>query len=83
MAGYYRRFIKSYSMIAKPLTNLLSKKLTWEWSEECQRSFETLRGKLAEEPILAHPDYSKEFVVYTDGSYSGLAAVQRYEEDTG
>lgn len=75
MAGYYRRFIKSYSMIAKPLTNLLSKGTPWEWSAECQAVFETLRAKLCEEPVLAHPDYAKPFIIYTDGSYLGIGAV--------
>jgi hypothetical protein len=46
LVGYYRRFIKDFSKIAKPMTNLLEKNKTFEWTKECQASFEELKKQL-------------------------------------
>jgi len=66
LAGYYRRFIENFAKIAKPLTNLLKKGQPFEWGDEQQTAFETLRDKLCEPPILKHPDFDKTFYLTTD-----------------
>ena len=48
LAGYYRRFVKGFSMIAAPMTRLLQKNVKFEWGEECQRSFDKLKAFLTE-----------------------------------
>ena len=68
LVNYYRRFIKSYSARAAPLTDLLKKKVQRRWSSECQRAFEDLKKAVTEEPVLVLPDYSKPFEVHTDAS---------------
>ncbi|XP_016737839.1 uncharacterized mitochondrial protein AtMg00860-like [Gossypium hirsutum] len=75
LAGYYRRFVKDFSMIATPMTRLLQKEVKFEWSDKCQRSFEKLKKLLTEAPVLIHPESGKEFVIYSDASLNGLGCV--------
>jgi hypothetical protein len=56
LAGYYHRFIKDFSKIAKPLTKLLGKNKAFEWTKECQASFEELKKRLTSSPVLVLPD---------------------------
>jgi hypothetical protein len=74
-AGYYRRFIKDFSKIAKPMTQLLEKGKEFMWSEECQASFEELRKRLTSAPVLTLPDITRSFDVYCDASRSSLGCV--------
>ena len=55
LAGYYRRFVKGFSMIAAPMTRLIQKNVKFEWSENFQRSFENLKAFLTEAPVLTQP----------------------------
>ena len=57
--GYYRKFIKGYAMITAPMEKLLNKEVTFEWTLECQGSFDTLKAKMASAPILVFPDWNK------------------------
>jgi hypothetical protein len=61
LAGYYRRFIKDFSKIAKPMTRLLEKNKDFDWTEECQVSFEELKKRLTSAPVLILPDITKKF----------------------
>ncbi|GJT27613.1 putative reverse transcriptase domain-containing protein [Tanacetum coccineum] len=75
LAGYYRRFIENFSKIAKSLTILTQKSKTFEWGEEQELAFQTLKDKLCNAPVLALPDRPKDFVVYCDTSRIGLGCV--------
>ncbi|GKE48899.1 putative nucleotidyltransferase, ribonuclease H [Tanacetum coccineum] len=75
LAGYYRRFIKNFSKIAKSLTILTQKSNTFDWSEEQELTFQTLKDKLCNAPVLALPDRSEDFVVYYDAPGIGLGCV--------
>uniref|UniRef100_A0A2H8THY5 RNA-directed DNA polymerase n=1 Tax=Melanaphis sacchari TaxID=742174 RepID=A0A2H8THY5_9HEMI len=75
LSGYYRKFIDSYSAIAKPLTNLLKKDIKFVWSEECQKSFDKLKAALCSKPILKYPDFTKPFILTTDASNKALGAI--------
>ncbi|KAG8499252.1 hypothetical protein CXB51_005763 [Gossypium anomalum] len=79
LAGYYRRFVNGFSIIAAPMTRLLQKDVKFEWTEECQQSFEELKKLLTEAPVLVQPESSKEFVVYSDASLNGLECVLMQE----
>jgi hypothetical protein len=75
LAGYYRRFIKDFSKIAKPMTRLLEKNKDFNWTEECQASFEELKKQLTLAPVLILPDITKKFNIYCDASQQGLGCV--------
>ncbi|KAL0439934.1 UNVERIFIED_CONTAM: putative mitochondrial protein [Sesamum latifolium] len=55
LAGYYRRFVEGFSIIAGPLTKLLRKGAVFQWTEPCQRSFDELKKRLTSTPILVLP----------------------------
>jgi hypothetical protein len=68
LAGYYRRFIKDFSKIAKPMTRLLEKNKDFDWIEECQANFEELKKRLTSALVLILPDITKMFGIYCDAS---------------
>jgi hypothetical protein len=75
LAGYYRHFVQDFSIIAKPMTRLIEKGVTFEWCDECEISFQTLKNKLVNAPILTLSESGKRFMVYTDASHIGLGCV--------
>ena len=75
LSGYYRRFIANFSKIAKPLTALTQKGTTFDWNEEREAAFQTLKDKLSSAPILALPEGTEDFVVYCDASKQRLGCV--------
>jgi len=75
LAGYYRRFVRDFSSIAKPMTRLTEKGVPFVWNIDCEASFKTLKDKLVNAPILVLPESGKRFMVYTDASRIGLGCV--------
>ncbi len=75
LASYYRRFIPNFAKVACPLHALTRKGEQIQWTPECQESFTTLKEKLTSAPVLAYPDFDKDFVLKTDASVRGLGAV--------
>ena len=75
LAGYYRRFIQNFSKIAKPLTTLTQKGVTFNWEERQDAAFQTLKQALCSAPILSLPEGTKDFVVYRDASNQGLGCI--------
>ncbi|GJT62867.1 putative reverse transcriptase domain-containing protein [Tanacetum coccineum] len=80
LAGYYRRFIKDFSKIAKSLTELTQKNKKYIWGEDQESAFQLLKQKLCEAPILALPKGNDDFVVYCDASHQGMGAVLMQRE---
>ncbi|GJU00888.1 reverse transcriptase domain-containing protein [Tanacetum coccineum] len=81
-AGFYRRFIKDFSKISRPMTHLLEKNTPFIFSDECIQAFETLKKKLTEAPILIAPDWDLPFELMCDASDFAIGAVlgQRHEK---
>ncbi|GKE26575.1 reverse transcriptase domain-containing protein [Tanacetum coccineum] len=81
-AGFYRRFIKDFSKISRPMTHLLEKNTPLIFSNECIQAFETLKRKLTEAPILIAPDWDLPFELMCDASNFAIGAVlgQRHEK---
>ncbi|GJV57356.1 putative reverse transcriptase domain-containing protein [Tanacetum coccineum] len=75
LAGYYCRFIEDFSNIAKPFPVLTQKSKTFDWGEEQENAFQTLKDKLCNAPVLALPNRPKDFVVYCDAFGLGLGGV--------
>jgi hypothetical protein len=74
LAGYYRRFIKDFGAIAAPLTQSL-KRNAFQWTEETNSAFESLKQALTAAPVLHLPDFEQCFQVECDASGSGFGAV--------
>ena len=75
LSGFYRRFIKDYSKITKPLTSLLKKNTIFNWTSSQQESFENLKKQLISTPILQYPNFQKEFILTTDASNFAIGAI--------
>ncbi|GJY85640.1 reverse transcriptase domain-containing protein [Tanacetum coccineum] len=80
LVGYYQRFIKDFSKIAKSLTELTHKNKKCIWDEDQESAFQLLKQKLCEAPILALPEGNDDFVVYCDASLQGLGAILMQKE---
>ncbi|XP_073272086.1 uncharacterized protein [Primulina huaijiensis] len=76
---YYRKFVEGFSSIAIPLTKLTQKNSKFVWDEGCEKSFQTLKEKLASTPVLILPTEDKEFTIYSDASKEGLGCVLMQE----
>jgi hypothetical protein len=75
LAGYYRRFIEGFSKVSKPMTVLLEKSKTFEWTPRHEASFQELKKRLTMVPVLTMPDMEKPFSIYCDASGQGLGCV--------
>jgi hypothetical protein len=75
LVGYYRRFIKGFSKISKPMIKLLEKDKKFEWTPACKVSFQELKKRLMTTPILVMHDMEKSFSIYCDASSQGLGCV--------
>ena len=73
--GYYHNFIKGYTTITTPMEKLLKKDASYEWTQECQGSFDTLKAKMASVPIWVFLDWDKEFHVHVDASYIAVGVI--------
>nr|GEY32085.1 reverse transcriptase domain-containing protein [Tanacetum cinerariifolium] len=84
-AGFYRRFIKDFSKIARPITRLLKKDTPFLFFKECVEAFQTLKRKLTEAPILIAPDWDMPFELMYDASDFAIGAVlgKRQEKNSG
>ncbi|GJS34974.1 reverse transcriptase domain-containing protein [Tanacetum coccineum] len=74
-AGFYRRFIKDFSKIARPLTKLLEKDTPFEFDDECQKAFESLKEKLTCAPVIVSPNWNLPFELMCDASDFAVGAV--------
>ena len=73
--GYYRKFIPDFATLAAPLFELEEKGRNVLWSNNCEKSFDTLKQALCEAPLLAFPRFDLPFVLDTDAGTTGVAAV--------
>ena len=81
MAGYYRKFCINFSVIAEPLTNLLSERMRFKWTSDRQNAFDKLKAILRSEPVLLAPNFNKEFKLAVDASDVGAGDVLLQEDD--
>ena len=83
MAGYYRSFCRNFSSVVHSLTNLLSPKVEYVWTAECNHAFESVKSLLTHAPVLAAPDFTTPFKLEVDASAVGAGAVLLQEDEGG
>jgi hypothetical protein len=75
LCNYYRIYAQDFSTIAHPLYSLLKKNVAWTWSDETQETFNTLKEKLSEFPILKRLDFNRVFILHIDRSALGIGTI--------
>jgi hypothetical protein len=75
LASYYRKFIPNFSQIAYPMNNLLKNNIEFNWTSLCDESFDKLKAKLINPPILQYPHFNQEFILTADASQHAVGAV--------
>ncbi|GBM42500.1 Retrovirus-related Pol polyprotein from transposon 297 [Araneus ventricosus] len=75
LCTYYRRFVKTFSAIARNLHKLTEDKSNFNWTDKCEKSFYSLKQALTSSPILTYPRTDKDFILDTDASNEGMGAV--------
>ena len=81
MAGYYRKFCDNFSVTAEPLTNLLSKRTKFIWTNDCQKAFDILKAILKNESLPLAPNFAKEFKLAVDASHTGAGSVLMQDDN--
>lgn len=80
-AGFYRRFIKDFSKIARPMTQLLMKDAPFNFSQECKEAFDLLKKELTQAPIMITPNWELPFEIMCDASDFAVGAVLGQRRD--
>ena len=83
LANFYRKFIKDFSTIARPLHDLTKKDQKFSWNKEQEKAFQVLKEKLVTAPVLHHFNPEKGTILHVDGSKTGIGAVLLQEDDKG
>jgi len=83
--SYYRQYIKGFSDIIRPMYELIreenGKAVLFKWTPARQKAFEVIKVKLATAPVVAHPNFDKSFILYTDALGGGVGAILHQKDD--
>ena len=81
LCNYYSKFVAGYAGMCKPLYALTVKGKVFEWSQDCEEAFQTLKQKMTTTPVLIMPDFAKRFTIHTDASGARVGAVLTQWDD--
>jgi len=83
LCNYYRIYVQDFNTIAHLLYALLKKDVAWTWSENAHKTFNTLKEKLSEFPILRRPDFNKLFILHTNWNALSIGAIFGHLDEEG
>ncbi|XP_073813857.1 uncharacterized protein [Musca autumnalis] len=83
LCGWYRRFIQNFSTETFPITELVTTKRKFQWTDDAQRAFDRVKSLLTSAPVLNNPDFSKKLYLHCDASDFGIGAVLVQLDDEG
>ena len=83
MAGYYRHFCCNFSVITAPLTTLLKKSQSYNWTADCEAAVQMLKLMLSSKPVLQAPDFHKQFSLMVDARHMGVGAALMQVDEKG
>lgn len=83
LAGYYRKFCKNFAQLAEPLTRLLKKNTPFVWTREQEQAMDKIKRILTSSPVLATPDFTKQFIIHVDACDLGGGAVLQQQDAQG
>jgi hypothetical protein len=75
LSDYYRKYVKGYAKIATPLNRLLTKDISFKWTNDCENAFKTLKQALITAPVLGYPNFNKPFILASDASGSAIGYI--------
>ena len=83
LSSYYRKFIRGFASIAEPLTKLLKKENEFHWGKEQEIAFNTIKSKLISKPVLAYPNYDRDWYIDVDASGGCIGGVLQQMDSDG
>ena len=83
MCQFYKKFIKDFATLAKPLYRLTEDKVKFHWTEECDRNFNQLKNALCKHALLHYPNFEKEFILATDASGISVGSTLSQKDESG
>lgn len=83
LAGWHRRFVSDYASLTFHLTELFAKGKSYQWKPNAQQAFDNLKNYLSSAPLLAHPDYTRPFIVQCDDSQYGVGGLLAQCDEKG
>ena len=83
LTGFFRKWVKDYSKICEPLTRLTKKNAKFKWEDEQKEAWQTIKDKLVESPILAHPDLKRRFTLIIDASNIAAGGILAQKDESG
>ena len=82
-AGYFRKFVRNFSEITTPLTDLLRKGEKFAWNSKCQKAFDQIKAIFISKPVLKTPDFDNPFILSIDASDRGIGAILEQRDSDG
>ena len=83
LCNFYRRFVRGYSNIAQPLTELTKDRVAWCWEEAQEKAFAQLKVAMSTAPVLAFPDFERDFILTTDASLVAVGDILQQDQGRG
>ena len=75
LCNFYRRFVRGFSNIAQPITELTKEKVPWSWGEAQEKAFVQLKVAMSTAPVLVFPDFEQQFILTTDASLVAVGGI--------